>query len=193
MLAPRYRVHGPAFSRLSAMQSELTAFRRDLHAHPELGFTYVEPIKNKFTEAMDVVESTVGGIVEGVVGINPMDIKEKASDLAGFSGPDYNTLNGELRTEADRNAEDSGNYRSGSNNDTYGGIDSNDMMMMSIMNQNRNRNGNNNSNGSGNTDSRPIGGETAPLDRTAGRQNFGGNAPISSNFNSRTSNISFSN
>lgn len=160
-------------------------------AHPELGFTYVQPIKNKFTEAMDVVESTVGGIVEGVVGINPMDIKEKASDLAGFSGPDYNTLNGELRTEADRNAEDSGNYRSGSNNDTYGGIDSNEMMMMSMMNQNRN--GNNNSNGSGSTDSRPIGGETAPLDRTAGRQNFGGNAPISSNFNSRTSNISFSN
>ena len=41
MLAPRYRVHGPAFSRLSAMQSELTAFRRDLHAHPELGFEEV--------------------------------------------------------------------------------------------------------------------------------------------------------
>jgi hippurate hydrolase len=27
-----------AYRRLSAWQGELTAFRRDLHAHPELGF-----------------------------------------------------------------------------------------------------------------------------------------------------------
>lgn len=38
MLAPRYRVSGQAFSALERIHPELTAFRRDLHAHPELGF-----------------------------------------------------------------------------------------------------------------------------------------------------------
>ena len=155
-------------------------------AHPELGFKYVQPIKNSFTEAMDVVESTVGGIVEGVAGINPMDIKSKANELAGFSEPDYNQLNGEIRTQADRDAEDSGDYRSGSNNEGDGGFGTNDYAMMSMMN---NRN-NNNSNNGGAGSSRPIAGETAPLEKGAGRQNFGENVPLSTKFNSRTSNIS---
>jgi hippurate hydrolase len=38
MLAPRYRVNGRAFARIAELHPELTAFRRDLHAHPELGF-----------------------------------------------------------------------------------------------------------------------------------------------------------
>jgi len=153
-------------------------------AHPELGFKYVQPIKNKFTEAMDTVESTIGGIVEGVAGINPMDIKAKANELAGLSGPDYNSLNGELRTEADRNAEDSGDYASGSSNQNDGGFGTNDMAMMAMMNRNNNN--------SGSSSTRPIGGETAPLEKGAGRQNLGGNVPLPQNFNSRTSNLSIS-
>jgi amidohydrolase len=38
MLAPRIKAHGRAFAHISALHPELTAFRRDLHAHPELGF-----------------------------------------------------------------------------------------------------------------------------------------------------------
>ena len=33
--------HGPAFARIAQFHPELTAFRRDLHAHPELGFEEV--------------------------------------------------------------------------------------------------------------------------------------------------------
>ncbi len=38
MLAPRIKAHGRAFAHIAAMHPELTAFRRDLHAHPEIGF-----------------------------------------------------------------------------------------------------------------------------------------------------------
>ena len=38
MLAPRLRAHGRAFAQIAEFHPELTAFRRDLHAHPELGF-----------------------------------------------------------------------------------------------------------------------------------------------------------
>ncbi|MES2423582.1 MAG: M20 aminoacylase family protein [Pseudomonadota bacterium] len=34
----RWKVNGPAFAQIAAFHPELTAFRRDLHAHPELGF-----------------------------------------------------------------------------------------------------------------------------------------------------------
>ena len=33
--------HGAAFARIAQFHPELTAFRRDLHAHPELGFEEV--------------------------------------------------------------------------------------------------------------------------------------------------------
>lgn len=36
--AVRIRAHGPAFAHLAALHPELTALRRELHAHPELGF-----------------------------------------------------------------------------------------------------------------------------------------------------------
>jgi len=39
--APALQVRGRAFEQISAFQPELTAFRRDLHAHPELGFEEV--------------------------------------------------------------------------------------------------------------------------------------------------------
>lgn len=35
------RVHGRAFARIAAFHPEITAFRRDLHTHPELGFEEV--------------------------------------------------------------------------------------------------------------------------------------------------------
>ena len=38
MLAPRIKAHGRAFSHIAAFHPELTALRRDLHAHPEIGF-----------------------------------------------------------------------------------------------------------------------------------------------------------
>jgi len=38
MLAPRIKAHGRAFSHIAAFHPELTALRRELHAHPELGF-----------------------------------------------------------------------------------------------------------------------------------------------------------
>jgi hippurate hydrolase len=41
MLAPRLRANGRAFAHIAAFHPELTALRRDLHAHPELGFEEV--------------------------------------------------------------------------------------------------------------------------------------------------------
>ena len=39
--SPRLAVNGRAFAHIAAFHPELTAFRRDLHAHPELGFEEV--------------------------------------------------------------------------------------------------------------------------------------------------------
>lgn len=41
MLAPRLKANGRAFAHITQFHPELTAFRRDLHAHPELGFEEV--------------------------------------------------------------------------------------------------------------------------------------------------------
>jgi hypothetical protein len=38
---PRYQAGGRAFARIAQFHTELTALRRDLHAHPELGFEEV--------------------------------------------------------------------------------------------------------------------------------------------------------
>ena len=38
MSAPRLLATGRAFAHIAQFHPELTAFRRDLHAHPELGF-----------------------------------------------------------------------------------------------------------------------------------------------------------
>ena len=40
-LAPTLKANGRAFAQISQFHPELTAFRRDLHAHPELGFEEV--------------------------------------------------------------------------------------------------------------------------------------------------------
>jgi len=38
MLTPRIKAHGRAFAHIATFHPELTALRRDLHAHPEIGF-----------------------------------------------------------------------------------------------------------------------------------------------------------
>ena len=38
MLSPRIKAHGRAFAHIASFHPELTALRRDLHAHPEIGF-----------------------------------------------------------------------------------------------------------------------------------------------------------
>lgn len=38
MLSPRIRAHGRAFAHIAEFHPELTVLRRDLHAHPEIGF-----------------------------------------------------------------------------------------------------------------------------------------------------------
>ncbi|MBA2675782.1 M20 aminoacylase family protein [Ramlibacter sp.] len=69
--SPRYTVHGRAFSRIADFHSELTALRRDLHAHPELGFEEVYTA-GRVQEALrlcgvDEVHTGIGRT--GVVGV----------------------------------------------------------------------------------------------------------------------------
>jgi hippurate hydrolase len=51
--ASSLKVHGRAFAHIAQFHPELTAFRRDLHAHPELGFEEVYTAK-RVTEALKV-------------------------------------------------------------------------------------------------------------------------------------------
>ncbi|MES2939271.1 MAG: M20 aminoacylase family protein [Pseudomonadota bacterium] len=69
--SPRYTVHGRAFSRIADFHPELTALRRDLHAHPELGFEEVYTA-GRVQEALrlcgvDEVHTGIGRT--GVVGV----------------------------------------------------------------------------------------------------------------------------
>lgn len=41
MQPPRFKAGGRAFAHIAQYHPELTALRRDLHAHPELGFEEV--------------------------------------------------------------------------------------------------------------------------------------------------------
>ena len=71
MLAPRYRVNGRAFARIAELHPELTAFRRDLHAHPELGFeeVYTAARVAGALKASGVDEVHTGIGKTGVVGV----------------------------------------------------------------------------------------------------------------------------
>src|SRR5829696_407074 len=71
MLAPRLKANGLAFAHIARFLPELTALRRDLHAHPELGFEEVYT-SGRVTEALklcgvDEVHTGIGKT--GVVGI----------------------------------------------------------------------------------------------------------------------------
>ena len=72
--AARMTVNGRAFAHIAAFHPELTAFRRDLHAHPELGFEEVYTAK-RVTEALklcgvDEVHTGIGktGVVAVIRG-----------------------------------------------------------------------------------------------------------------------------
>jgi len=71
MLAPRYKVAGRAFAYLAQLHPELTAFRRDLHAHPELGFeeVYTSARVAQALKACGVDEVHTGIGKTGVVGV----------------------------------------------------------------------------------------------------------------------------
>jgi len=71
MLAPRLKANGRAFAHIAQYIPELTALRRDLHAHPELGFEEVYT-SARVTEALrlcgvDEIHSGIGKT--GVVAI----------------------------------------------------------------------------------------------------------------------------
>jgi len=69
--APRLNAHGRAFSQIAQYHPELTAFRRDLHAHPELGFEEVYTAA-RVQEALRLcgVDEVHAGIGKtGVVGV----------------------------------------------------------------------------------------------------------------------------
>jgi amidohydrolase len=71
MLAPRLKANGRAFAHIAQFVPELTALRRDLHAHPELGFEEIYT-SGRVTEALklcgvDEVHTGIGKT--GVVGV----------------------------------------------------------------------------------------------------------------------------
>ena len=79
MLAPRFKANGRAFAQIAQYHPELTAFRRDLHAHPELGFEELYT-GNRVVEALkvcgvDEIHTGIGrtGIVAVIRGRNVSD------------------------------------------------------------------------------------------------------------------------
>src|SRR6476620_7514040 len=68
---PSLRANGRAFAQIAQYHPELTAFRRDLHAHPELGFEEVYT-SARVAEALklcglDEIQTGIGRT--GVVGV----------------------------------------------------------------------------------------------------------------------------
>jgi amidohydrolase len=71
MLSPRLKANGRAFAHIAAFHPELVALRRDLHAHPELGFEEVYT-SGRVREALKLcgVDEIHDGIGKtGVVGV----------------------------------------------------------------------------------------------------------------------------
>jgi len=71
MLAPRFKAGGRAFAQIAEFHPELTALRRDLHAHPELGFeeVYTSARVCEALRAAGVDEVHEGVGRTGVVGV----------------------------------------------------------------------------------------------------------------------------
>jgi amidohydrolase len=71
MLAPRLKANGRAFAHIAQYHPELTALRRDLHAHPELGFEeFYTSARVKETLKLCGVDEVHTGIGRtGVVGV----------------------------------------------------------------------------------------------------------------------------
>jgi amidohydrolase len=84
MLAPQLKANGSAFAHIRQFHPELTAFRRDLHAHPELGFEEVYT-SNRVKQALEIcgVDEIHTGIGKtGVVGI--IRGKQKSKRMIGL-------------------------------------------------------------------------------------------------------------
>lgn len=71
MLAPRFKANGRAFAHIAQFHPELTSLRRDLHAHPELGFeeVYTSARVKQALELCGVDEVHTGIGKTGVVGV----------------------------------------------------------------------------------------------------------------------------
>ncbi len=85
MLAPLWRASGRAFAHIAHYHPELTAFRRDLHAHPELGFEEVYT-SSRVVHALKLcgVDEVHTGIGQtGVVAV----IKGQAPAAGAAAGP----------------------------------------------------------------------------------------------------------
>jgi amidohydrolase len=84
MLAPQLKANGSAFARIREFHPELTAFRRDLHAHPELGFEeiYTSGRVRQALEVCGVDEIHTGIGKTGVVGL--IHGKQKSSRMIGL-------------------------------------------------------------------------------------------------------------
>jgi amidohydrolase len=84
MLAPTLKANGSAFARIREFHPELTAFRRDLHAHPELGFEeiYTSGRVRQALEFCGVDEIHTGIGKTGVVGL--IHGKQKSHRMIGL-------------------------------------------------------------------------------------------------------------
>jgi amidohydrolase len=84
MLAPTLKANGSAFARIREFHPELTAFRRDLHAHPELGFEeiYTSGRVRQALELCGVDEIHTGIGKTGVVGL--IHGKQKGNRMIGL-------------------------------------------------------------------------------------------------------------
>jgi amidohydrolase len=84
MLAPQLKANGSAFAHIRQFHPELTAFRRDLHAHPELGFEeiYTSARVKQALEICGVDEIHTGIGKTGVVGI--IRGKQKSDRMIGL-------------------------------------------------------------------------------------------------------------
>jgi len=77
---PRLRARGRAFSHIAQFHPELTAFRRDLHAHPELGF------EEKYTSARVAEALTLCGVDEVHTGIGKTGVVAVVRGRQSVSG-----------------------------------------------------------------------------------------------------------
>jgi hippurate hydrolase len=80
MLAPRLKANGRAFAHIAQFVPELTALRRDLHAHPELGF------EEHYTSARVVEAMKVCGVDEIHTGIGKTGVVAVVKGRSTASG-----------------------------------------------------------------------------------------------------------
>ena len=84
--------HGAAFARIAQFHPDLTAFRRDLHAHPELGFEEVytsgRVVEGLKVCGVDSIHTGLGktGVVALVHALWPEAVASEHVGWFGFAG-----------------------------------------------------------------------------------------------------------